>query len=57
MAGIDKVADVDELLGALVPWRLTNDDFLRMNPDENQRMALKRMGERKIIALLDHLGF
>lgn len=55
--GIDKVADVDEVLRSLLPWRLTNEDFLRMNPDENQRVALRRMGERQLVGLLDHLGF
>ncbi|KAK3994575.1 kinase-like domain-containing protein [Cladorrhinum sp. PSN332] len=55
--GIDKLADVDELLGSLKPWRLTNTDFLRMNKDEGQRMALRRMGEEQLAAVLDHLGF
>ncbi|KAK3364264.1 hypothetical protein B0T25DRAFT_60491 [Lasiosphaeria hispida] len=27
--GIDKLADADEVLGSLLPWRLTNEDFLR----------------------------
>jgi len=55
--GIDKVADVDKLLGCLLPWRLTNDDFLSMNPDEDQRMALRRMSEKQLVDLLNHLGF
>lgn len=55
--GVDKVANVDEVLGSLLPWRLTNEDFLRMNPDEDERMALRRMGERQLVGLLDHMGF
>lgn len=55
--GIDKLADVDELLGSLTPWRLSNTDFLRMNQDEDQRITLRRMGEEQLVAVLDHLGF
>ncbi|KAH6630172.1 hypothetical protein B0J18DRAFT_474823 [Chaetomium sp. MPI-SDFR-AT-0129] len=55
--GIDKLADVDELLGALSPFILTNEDFLRMNTDEDQRRGMKAMRERKLVALLEHLGF
>lgn len=55
--GIDKFADVDGILSSLLPWRLTNDDFLRMNQDEDQRLALRRMGERELVSVLDHLGF
>ncbi|KAK0726542.1 hypothetical protein B0T21DRAFT_385758 [Apiosordaria backusii] len=55
--GMGKLADVDELLGSLTPWRLINTDFLRMNTDEGQRMALRRMGEEQLVAVLDHLGF
>jgi len=55
--GIEKLADIDEILGALVPWRLCNEDFLSMNQDEDQRMALRRMSEGKLVGLLDHVGF
>ncbi|KAH6706268.1 hypothetical protein BKA61DRAFT_646171 [Leptodontidium sp. MPI-SDFR-AT-0119] len=55
--GIEKLADIDEILGTLVPWRLSNEDFLSMNRDEDQRMALRRMSEEKLVGLLDHLGF
>ncbi|KAK3302842.1 phosphotransferase enzyme family-domain-containing protein [Chaetomium strumarium] len=55
--GIDKLADVDELLGSLLPFILTNGDFLRMNTDENQRKDMKAMSERKLVGLLEHLGF
>lgn len=55
--GIDKLADVDELLGSLTPWRLTNSDFLRMNTDEGMRMRLREMAEEQLVGVLDHLGF
>ncbi|KAH8885617.1 hypothetical protein GQ53DRAFT_845296 [Thozetella sp. PMI_491] len=55
--GIDKLADVDEVLGSLLPWRLTNEDFLRMNQDEGQRKALRDMGESQLVGLLSHMGF
>ncbi|KAK3315153.1 hypothetical protein B0H66DRAFT_583822 [Apodospora peruviana] len=55
--GIDKLANVDALLGTLTPWRLINKDFLRMNPDEGHRMELRRMGEEQLIAVLERIGF
>lgn len=53
--GIEKVADVYELLSSLKPWRLTNEDFLRMNSDEDERMALRRMAEEQLVAVLNHI--
>lgn len=55
--GIENLADIDDLLAALVPWRLANEDFLNMNRDEGQRRALRRMEEKKLGDLLGHLGF
>lgn len=55
--GNEKLADIDEILGALVPWRLCNEDFLSMNRDEDQRIALRIISEEKLVSLLDHLGF
>ncbi|KAK4107639.1 hypothetical protein N656DRAFT_840325 [Canariomyces notabilis] len=55
--GIDKLADVDELLGSLLPFILTNEDFLKMNTDPDQRKGMKAMSERKLVGLLEHLGF
>ncbi len=57
--GIEQLADIDELLGALLPWTLSNGDFLSLkkNRDEDRRMALRRMSEEKLAGLLDHLGF
>lgn len=54
MPGIDKLADVDELLGCLLPFILTNEDFLRMNQDGDQRKGMNAMSERKLVALLEH---
>ncbi|KAI0098901.1 kinase-like domain-containing protein [Nemania sp. FL0031] len=55
--GIDKIADVDEVLGCLLPWTLANKDYLRMNPEEDHRMELKRRSERQLVGLLAHMGF
>ncbi|KAI0429806.1 kinase-like domain-containing protein [Xylaria sp. FL1042] len=55
--GIDKIADVDEVLGSLLPWTLVNEDYLRMNPEEDHRMELRRRSERRLLGLLDHMGF
>ena len=55
--GIDKIADVNEVLCCLLPWRLTNQDFLRMNDEVDQINALKRMSEKQLVGLLNHLGF
>ncbi|KAI3325201.1 kinase-like domain-containing protein [Xylariaceae sp. AK1471] len=55
--GIDKIADVDELLGSLSPWTLANEDYLRMNPEEDHRMELRRRSERQLVGLLGHMGF
>ncbi|KAH9910004.1 hypothetical protein F4778DRAFT_28701 [Xylariomycetidae sp. FL2044] len=55
--GIDKIADFDEVLGALVPWTLLNEDYLRMNPDEDQRWASRLNSEKQLVGLLSHLGF
>jgi hypothetical protein len=54
--GIDKFADVDRVLSSLLPWRLTNDDFLRISQDEDQTLELRRMGERELASVLDHMG-
>ncbi|TVY83181.1 3-oxoacyl-[acyl-carrier-protein] reductase FabG [Lachnellula suecica] len=36
MPGIDKVADVDAVLGGILPWRLTNSDILRMQSEKER---------------------
>lgn len=55
--GVAGLADVDEVLGMWLPWRLTNEDFLRMNQDERQRKALRRISEDQLAGLLEHMGF
>ncbi|KAF2963489.1 hypothetical protein GQX73_g10081 [Xylaria multiplex] len=55
--GIGKIADVDEVVGSLSPWTLTNEDYLRMNMGEDHRVELRRRSERQLVGLLDHLGF
>ncbi|KAJ8123469.1 hypothetical protein ONZ43_g592 [Nemania bipapillata] len=56
MQGIDKVADVDAVLRAVLPWHITNLDFLQMQPDGATEYFRKR-GEEKLIMLLDYMGF
>ncbi|KAH7379847.1 kinase-like domain-containing protein [Cadophora sp. MPI-SDFR-AT-0126] len=55
--GIDRVAEIEALLGLLLPWRLTNEDALRRNPDEEKRKGLRQDGERQLQEILEHLGF
>ncbi|KAI1455251.1 kinase-like domain-containing protein [Annulohypoxylon moriforme] len=55
--GMDKIADVDELLARLEPWMLGNQDYLRLNPDEDHQMALRRKNERQVVGLLERMGF
>ncbi|KAI9788580.1 MAG: hypothetical protein M1816_006829 [Peltula sp. TS41687] len=55
--GIDKLADVDEVLSSLLPFRLTNEDYLRMNRDEDQRRVVRRLDEGKLVGLLHRMGF
>ncbi|KAI1174281.1 phosphotransferase enzyme family-domain-containing protein [Nemania sp. FL0916] len=54
--GIDKVADVDAVLRAVLPWHLTNRDFLQMQPDGAVEFFRNR-GEEQLVKLLSHLGF
>lgn len=55
--GIDRLSDVDKFLSSLLPWRLTNGDFLRMNTDEEKREVQRSMSERQLVSLLHHMGF
>ncbi|KAI3316928.1 phosphotransferase enzyme family-domain-containing protein [Xylariaceae sp. AK1471] len=54
--GIDKVADVDAVLRAVLPWHISNRDFLQMQP-EGAVKHFRNRGEVELIKLLDHLGF
>lgn len=55
--GIDKIADVDEVLGSLLPWTLTNQDYLRLNPEEDHIVTLRRKSGGQLVGLLDRLEF
>ncbi|CZT12545.1 uncharacterized protein RCO7_11554 [Rhynchosporium graminicola] len=57
LQGIDKIAVVETLLGSLLPWKLTNEDALKKNPDEEKRKMVRQHGEREIDGILKHLGF
>ena len=50
--GVDRVLDIDEILDSLLPWKLSNEDFLRMNTDDDQRMAWRSSSEKKLMDLL-----
>ncbi|OQD75969.1 hypothetical protein PENDEC_c005G06412 [Penicillium decumbens] len=54
--GIDKVADVDALLGSILPWRVTNSDILRRQTDEVIRNC-RDENEGVLIQILEHNGF
>ncbi|KAF5872639.1 putative phosphotransferase enzyme family protein [Botrytis fragariae] len=55
--GTEILANIDQLSDALLPWRLANEDFLNVNRDENQRMALRSLEEETLKGLLGHLEF
>lgn len=55
--GAEDLADVEEVVGSLQPWRLTNSDFLRMNQDKDQLKLVRRIEEGHLTTLLSHLGF
>lgn len=54
--GIEKVADVDAVLRSILPWRLSNSDFLRLQ-SEQVNLQCRDEAEAQLIKLLDHLGF
>jgi hypothetical protein len=56
MKGIEKVADVDAVLGSLLPWRVTNSDVLLMQ-SEQVIMKCRDENEVQLIKLMEHLGF
>ncbi|KAI0512992.1 hypothetical protein F5B22DRAFT_648088 [Xylaria bambusicola] len=55
--GVEKIADINELLGCLKSWTLTNQDYLRLNPEEDHKWNVRRRSEKQLIGLLDHMGF
>ncbi|KAH9891373.1 phosphotransferase enzyme family-domain-containing protein [Xylariomycetidae sp. FL2044] len=56
MGGIDKVADVDSLIGTILPWRLSNADILKLQSEE-VILRCRDENEAQLVQLLDHLGF
>ncbi|KAL4797171.1 hypothetical protein BDV19DRAFT_387703 [Aspergillus venezuelensis] len=55
ITGIDKVADVDAILRMILPWRLDNEDILRMQSEvivKYRAQCEKQLGE-----MLERLGF
>ncbi|KAJ5543511.1 hypothetical protein N7461_009514 [Penicillium sp. DV-2018c] len=56
ISGIEVVADVDALLGTILPWRVTNSDILRRQTDGVIRNC-RDENEKILIEILEHLGF
>lgn len=56
MKGIEKVADVDAVLRSILPWRVSNSDILRLQP-EKVILKCRDENEGQLIKLLSHLGF
>lgn len=54
--GIEKVADVDDVLRSILPWRVTNSDVLRLQ-FEATILKCRDENEPQLVKLLDHLGF
>lgn len=54
--GIEKVVDVDAVLSAIMPWRITNSDVVRRQPKE-KLMKWREESEEQLAKLLSHLGF
>lgn len=54
--GIEHVADIEAILGAIGPWPLANVKILEMQSEE-AKVKLRRNGEKKLIKILDRFGF
>ena len=54
--GIEKVADVDALLQAILPFDVTNPDKLQLQSEEDT-VRQKEESEKQLVKILDHLGF
>ena len=54
--GIDKVADVDTVLQAILPWRVTNSDVLKLQTHETI-VQCRNDNEEHLDKLLTRLGF
>ncbi len=54
--GIDRVADVDTVLQAILPWRVTNSDVLKLQTHETI-VKCRNDNEEHLYKLLSRLGF
>lgn len=54
--GIEHVADVDAILSAITPFRITNRDVMRMQSEE-MKVNIRGDSEKILIKILDRLGF
>jgi hypothetical protein len=54
--GIDKIADVDTVLQAILPWRVSNADILRLQTEETI-LQCRDENEEHLDKLLTRLGF
>lgn len=54
--GIDRVADVDTVLQAILPWRVTNEDVLKLQTEETI-LKSRDENEEHLDKLLGRLGF
>ncbi len=56
MEGVEKVADADALLQAVLPWHVTYGDKSKRQ-SEQDTMKHRNEGEQRLVKMLDHLGF
>lgn len=54
--GIEHVADVDTILGAIGPWPLANVNVLEMQSEE-VKVKLREDGEKRLVKILGRFGF
>jgi thiamine kinase-like enzyme len=54
--GVEKVAEVDGLLQAVLPWHITNGDKLNLSSEEDT-MRHRNEAEQQLVKILDNLGF
>jgi hypothetical protein len=54
--GIEKVAEVDAVLQAVLPWHVSNGDFLRRQP-EGAAERFRKRGEEALVKVLEHVGY
>lgn len=57
MEGVGGVADVEAVLGLLLPWKLTNEDALARSKGVEERQVVRASGEKAVMDMLEHLGF